>query len=145
MKISRLFSVITVAATFFAGSFVVHAADSPDLVEAGAVRVEDASRTPLTNVHVHQEEGTLVVWGTFSTSQLPGHVDVMVLTPDRKTIAETQVVPTVVRRGHPGGVHWSVDAKLLVTPPPGSIVKVAHGFGRHETRTEATPSTNGEQ
>ncbi len=139
MKRSLWFSALTVAATVLACSFVGQAADSPDLVETGTVRVEGANGAPLTNVHVHQEGETLIVWGTFSTSQLPGHVDVTVLTPDRKAIAETQAVPTVVRRARPGGLLWRVDAKLLVTPPPGSIVKVAHGFGRHEAaRTESS-------
>lgn len=145
MKLSRLFSLSTLTLTLFACSFAAQAADSPDLVDTGTVRVEGANGTPLTNVHVHQEGETLVVWGTFSTSQLPGHVDVTVLTPDGKAITDTQVVPTVVRRGRPGGIQWRFDAKLLVTPFPGSIVKVVHGFGQHETRTEATPTANGAQ
>jgi hypothetical protein len=47
MKPFVLFSVITVAATVLACSFVGHAADSPDLVASGMMRVEGADGTPL--------------------------------------------------------------------------------------------------
>lgn len=144
MKLSLLFSAITVAATVLACSFVGQAADSPDLVNAGTVRVERADSTPLAGVHVHQEGDMLVVWGTFSTSPLPGHVDLTVLTPDRTVITGAQVVPAVVTRTH-RRLRWRFRAELPVTPPPGAIVKVVHGFGTHETMTEATPSTNKEQ
>jgi hypothetical protein len=142
MKRLQLFSLITLTVTLFAGSFVARAADSPDLVDTGTVRVEGANGTPLTNVHVHQEGETLLIWGMFSTSPLPGHVDVTVLMPDRKVIAETQVVPTVVRRGHPGGLLWRVDAKLSATPSRGAVVRIGYGFGHHDAaQTRAADET----
>ena len=141
MKISLLFSVITVAATVLACSFVGQAADSPDLVTSGTVRVEDANGSPLTGVHAHQEGDKLVVWGMFSTSPLPGHVDVTVLTLDRKVIAEAEVVPTVVTRIHKR-LRWRFQAELPVTSPEGAIVKIGYGFGQHTAaRTGASDET----
>lgn len=145
MKLSLLFSAVTVAATVLACSFVGQAADSPDLVNAGTVRVEGADGTPLAGVHVHQEGEILKVWGMFSSAPLPGHVDVTVMDPDRKILAETRAIPDRITRTRTRGSRWRFDAKLPVTPPPGAIVKVEPGFGKHKTSTEATPPTNGEQ
>jgi len=133
MNISRWFSVFIFAATVYVGSCVVQAADSPDLVDTGVVRVEDANGRPLTDVHVHQEEERMAVWGTFTASPLPRHVDVMVLTAERQVITETQVVPTVIRRTHTRRVLWRFDAKLPVTASQGTIVKITSGFGPHDT------------
>ena len=144
MNRSRMFLALAVAATILTSSRGGQAADTPDLVTTGKVRVEDAKGASLTNVHVHQEEEQLVIWGMLATSSLPGHVDVTLLTSERQTIAETQVVPTVVLRARPGGLRWRFDAKLPVSPPSGTIVKIGYGFGHHETSQTGASDETGE-
>ena len=73
----------------------------------------------------------LKIWGMLSTSRVPGHVDVTVLTPDRKAIGEARVVPTVVTRIHKR-LRWRFQAELPVTSPRGAIVKIGYGFGPHD-------------
>jgi hypothetical protein len=132
MNRSPMFVALAVAATMLTSSRGGLAAEAPDLVTTGTVRVESTKGAPLPDVHVHHEDGKLMVWGTVTSSPLPGHVDVKVFTPGRQLVAETQVVPTVVRRDRRSGVRWRFDAKLPVTPLAGAIVQVAYGFGAHD-------------
>jgi hypothetical protein len=141
MKRSRLFSALAVVATVLTCSLVGQEAETPDLVTNGTVRVESTKGVPLPNVHVHHEEGKLVVWGMLTTSSLPQHVDVTVVTSDREALAETQVIPTLVRRGRPTGLLWNFEAELLVSPPSRSIVKIGYGFGPHSIVQARNPST----
>lgn len=133
MNRSRMFVALAVAVTILISARGGQAAETPDLVTNGMVRVESANGALLPDVHVHHEDGQLEVWGMMSSSPLPAHVDVEVFTSDRKLIAETEVVPTLVRRTRPSGVLWRFEAKLPVTLSSEVIVKIAYGFGPHET------------
>lgn len=116
-------------------------ASGVDLLKTGDVSVErlEAPKARVTWVNVLQDEDLLRVSGrVLSRGMFPGyargHVDVSLVGPDGRVVAEAESSELAVAGSPKRGLqHRAVfRVEMPVTPPTGSVVKVRWQGGKHD-------------
>jgi YD repeat-containing protein len=137
MKMKKSNILITLALVVFGIITLGCASHRVNLVENGKIIIE---RVPSKNIyvskaHVYQEENELLITGRVKRSNTSvldgGHVDIAVVSPEGKILdkVSTSYTPRIIRRK--GSRESLFSARLSMTPPEGTTVRLAyHKLGR---------------
>ncbi|MCB2181052.1 MAG: hypothetical protein KQH63_03375 [Desulfobulbaceae bacterium] len=100
------------------------------------IKILDVSNSIyVSSANVHEKNNKVVISGFIkktspSSGRIRGHVDINVIDPDGKIIAEKTVLP-YPGNSQPNARISRFSAFLDMTPPPGSVVLVAAHKGSH--------------
>ncbi|MBI5557443.1 MAG: hypothetical protein HY885_07370 [Deltaproteobacteria bacterium] len=134
--IFRLAILMTATAFALPATVCLASNGNPARQEAAGVTILDLSKSIyVSSATASRQNNTLVVQGTVKPhsagqGRIRGHVDISVIGPDGKLLAEESVLP---RSGatHSNARSSRFIAYLELVPPPGSIVEITAHKGLH--------------